>query len=66
MTSIAQDARAVFQPAIADLQLTDALRQFLDRGGRSILLGETRDEYVARRVSAERYRLASFRLRHEI
>jgi len=54
LSTIVEDVHAVLLPAIADLELTDALKQFLDRGGRSILLGETRDEYVARRMASER------------
>ena len=51
MSTIERDARAVLLPAIADLRVTDTLRRFLDDGGRSLLLGETREEYVARRMS---------------
>jgi beta-N-acetylhexosaminidase len=54
MFSPAENARAVLLPAIADLTLTDNLRRFLDAGGRSILIGETREEYVARRMSNDR------------
>lgn len=59
MNTIIEDAHAVLLPAIAGLELTDALKQFLDRGGRSILLGETRSEYVARRMAPERIRSES-------
>jgi beta-N-acetylhexosaminidase len=50
----AENARAVLLPAIADLTLSDELRRFLDAGGRAILIGETREEYVGRRMSAAR------------
>lgn len=59
MSTIIEDAHAVLLPAIAGLKLTDALKQFLDRGGRSILLGETRSEYVARRMAPERIQAES-------
>ncbi|WP_119299974.1 glycoside hydrolase family 3 N-terminal domain-containing protein [Dongia deserti] len=59
MSTIIEDAHAVLLPAIADLELPDALKQFLDRGGRSILLGETRGEYVARRMAPERIQAES-------
>jgi len=59
LNAITEDAHAVLLPAIADLVLTDALKQFLDRGGRSILLGETRGEYVARRMAPERVEIES-------
>jgi beta-N-acetylhexosaminidase len=48
-------AYAVLLPAIADLE-TDALTPLLDRGCRAALLGETRAEYLARAMSAERAR----------
>lgn len=48
------DAYAVLLPAIDDLTLTDPLARFLDEGGRTFLIGETREEYVARSMSATR------------
>ena len=49
------DAYAVLLPAIDDLILTDQLGRFLDEGGRSFLIGETREEYVARQMSSTRH-----------
>ncbi len=49
-SSISADAYAVLLPAFADLQLSDAVKQFLSSGGCSILLGESRAEYVARQM----------------
>jgi beta-N-acetylhexosaminidase len=49
-----QDAHAVILPAFDTTTLSDSVRQFLENGGRSILLGESRAEYVARRVSDAR------------
>jgi beta-N-acetylhexosaminidase len=54
MTNILPDAYAVLFPAIADLRLTDDLKAYFLGGGRSLLLGETREEYVARQMSEER------------
>jgi len=47
-------AHAVLLPAIADTTLTPALERYLRAGGISLLLGETREEYVARAMSAGR------------
>lgn len=50
-------AYSVLLPAFSGLELTDAVRRYLERGGVSILLGETRDEYLARNMSFERRRM---------
>jgi beta-N-acetylhexosaminidase len=47
-------AYSVLLPAFGDLNLDDTVRRYLSRGGVSILLGETRDEYVGRAMSKER------------
>lgn len=52
--SLKDDAFAVLLPAIDDLVLTDPLARFLNQGGRALLIGETRAEYVARRMSDAR------------
>lgn len=52
--TIAQNARAVLLPAFDSTDLSEATRRFLDKGGVSILLGESRAEYVARRMTDER------------
>jgi beta-N-acetylhexosaminidase len=46
-------AYAVLLPAVGGLG-TEALEPLLDRGCRAVLLGETRAEYLAREMSAER------------
>ncbi len=51
---IEDDARAVLLPAFADTTLSDPVCRFLESGGVSILLGESRAEYVARAMSPER------------
>ena len=52
--TILEDAHAVILPAFAETRLSDACKTFLDRGGVSILLGESREEYVAREMSDKR------------
>ncbi len=49
-----QDAHAAILPAFDTTTLSHSVRQFLENGGCSILLGESRVEYVARRVSDAR------------
>jgi beta-N-acetylhexosaminidase len=49
-----QAAYSVLLPAFGDLHLDDNVRRCLSRGGVSILLGETRDEYVSRDMSPAR------------
>ncbi len=55
MTSIESDAHAVLFPAFASLELDEHVTRFLRSGGKSILLGEGREEYVSRAMSAERH-----------
>ncbi|MGO4855430.1 glycoside hydrolase family 3 N-terminal domain-containing protein [Phaeovulum sp. W22_SRMD_FR3] len=52
--TLQENARAILLPAFDTLTLSDATRRFLDQGGVSILLGESRAEYVAREMSASR------------
>lgn len=47
-------AYSVLLPAFGDLRLDDTVRRYLSRGGVSVLLGETRDEYVGRGMSPQR------------
>ncbi|MCQ4633601.1 glycoside hydrolase family 3 protein [Shinella sp. CPCC 100929] len=49
-----EDARAILLPAFDTLDVLDVMVPFLEKGGCSILIGETRAEYVARAMSAER------------
>ena len=51
--SIERLAHAVLLPAVADLEPA-ALTPLFDQGCRAVLLGETRAEYLARAMSAER------------
>jgi len=48
------DVHAMVLPAFAGTVLSEQAKRFLDNGGVSILLGETREEYVARRMSEDR------------
>ena len=52
--TIRDNAHAVLMPAFADTLLSDAVKRFLAKGGCSILVGESREEYVARQMSPER------------
>lgn len=52
--TLREDANAVILPAFAGTTLSEECRKFLDNGGTSILLGESRDEYVARTMSDAR------------
>lgn len=54
MNPLIQDAHAVLLPAFAGLELDDVVLSHLDNGGVSILVGENREEYVARAMSDER------------
>ena len=47
-------AHAVILPAFDTTTLSDSVKRFLENGGCSILLGESREEYLARKVSDHR------------
>lgn len=51
---LVRDAHAVFLPAIDDDSLPSHVAEHLASGGTSVLLGESRDEYVARKMSSDR------------
>ncbi|AIL80796.1 MULTISPECIES: glycoside hydrolase family 3 N-terminal domain-containing protein [Acinetobacter] len=52
--TIQQDTYAVLLPAFNDLNIRNIAEPFLRKGGCSILLGETREEYVNRRMNEKR------------
>ena len=52
--TIKDNAHAILLPAFADTELSNAVKKFLSNGGCSILVGETREEYVAREVARGR------------
>lgn len=56
MEEISRDAYAVLLPAFGDADFTVASASFFRSGGTASLLGSTREEYVARRMSPERQR----------
>src|SRR5882724_3268465 len=53
-SEILRNAHAVLLPAISDLAIEPRLGEFLRGGGQAILLGETREEYLARKMSPRR------------
>jgi beta-N-acetylhexosaminidase len=54
MSSIEHKAFSVLFPVLLDLDMNDDVRRFLDSGGRSLLFGETAQEYVSGKMSASR------------
>ena len=52
--TLEENAHAVLLPAFGTNRLSDTVKRFLSKGGFSILLGETREEYVARQVTQQR------------
>ncbi len=52
--SLLEDAYATLLPAFATTTLSDNVKKHLDCGGVSILIGETREEYVARSMTDQR------------
>ncbi|MBB3236746.1 glycoside hydrolase family 3 N-terminal domain-containing protein [Phyllobacterium endophyticum] len=52
--SLDQDARAILLPAFDNLNFAHVVEPFLQNGGCSVLIGETRAEYVSRAMSNER------------
>jgi len=52
--TLRQDAYAVLLPAFSDLDIKAVAKSFLINGGHSLLLGETRKEYLNRAMSNER------------
>jgi beta-N-acetylhexosaminidase len=54
MSLIEAKAHSVLFPVLEQLELNSDLRRFLDNGGRSLLFGETGDEYRSGQMSASR------------
>ena len=52
--TVRDNAHVVLLPAFAHTRLSERVKRFLSNGGCSILLGETREEYVSRKMSAQR------------
>lgn len=51
---LVRDAHAVFLPAIDEVAIPRHISEHLAAGGTSVLIGESREEYVAREMSPER------------
>ena len=49
-----RDAHAVFLPAIDEASIPGHISDHLAAGGSSVLIGESREEYVAREMSPDR------------
>ncbi|RAI64738.1 glycoside hydrolase [Pseudomonas fluorescens] len=54
MSSNESKAYSVLFPVLLDLNMNDDVRRFLGSGGRSLLFGETAQEYVSGKMSASR------------
>ncbi|GAA5165220.1 MULTISPECIES: glycoside hydrolase family 3 N-terminal domain-containing protein [Amycolatopsis] len=54
MTAHERDAHTVLLPVAGELAVGPWLRDLLRRGTRSVLIGETREEYVAREMTPQR------------
>ncbi|MGY2283786.1 glycoside hydrolase family 3 N-terminal domain-containing protein [Pseudomonas gingeri] len=54
MNSNERKAYGALFPVVLDLRMTDDVRRFLGEGGRSLLFGETAQEYVSGKMSADR------------
>ncbi|WP_322092600.1 glycoside hydrolase family 3 N-terminal domain-containing protein [Paraburkholderia bannensis] len=54
MDEVLKDAYTVLFPAFGTLEIDEKVTRYLERGGVSLLLGESREEYVARGMSQER------------
>lgn len=52
--TLMEDVTAIILPAFDGIELSDECKRFLDQGGVSILLGENRQEYVARTMTQSR------------
>ena len=54
MSTNESKAYSVLFPVLLELDLSDDVRRFLGNGGRSLLFGETAEEYVSGKMSATR------------
>ena len=54
MSELSRKAHAVLFPVLLTLETDDHISRFLDNGGRSLLFGETGDEYVKGQMSEQR------------
>ena len=54
MSELSRQAHAVLFPVLETLEIDGNICRFLDRGGRSLLFGETGEEYVSGQMSEQR------------
>ncbi|WP_321852392.1 glycoside hydrolase family 3 N-terminal domain-containing protein [Burkholderia diffusa] len=54
MSELSRQAHAVLFPVLETLELDDRICRFLDNGGKSLLFGETGEEYTTGQMNAER------------
>ena len=54
MSELTRMAYGLLLPVVLDLELNDATVAFLRNGGKSLLLGETAEEYTSGKLSAVR------------
>lgn len=57
MNETMQMAYGVLFPVVLDLKIGDPIARFLDQGGKSLLFGETADEYRSGKLSEQRIQL---------
>lgn len=56
MSELSRQVHAVLFPVLEALEADDSILRFLDNGGKSLLFGETGEEYVSGRMSEQRLR----------
>lgn len=56
MSELSRHAHAVLFPVLETLEGDDSIARFLDSGGKSILFGETGEEYVSGQMTGQRLR----------
>ncbi|MFM0736839.1 glycoside hydrolase family 3 N-terminal domain-containing protein [Paraburkholderia xenovorans] len=56
MSELSRHAHAVLLPVLETLEADDSISRFLENGGKSLLFGETGEEYVSGRMSEQRLR----------
>jgi beta-N-acetylhexosaminidase len=59
-TQLNRDIHALFLPILPRLEISDSTARYLDRGGISLLFGETREEYVSHVIDPLRVAEESF------
>jgi beta-N-acetylhexosaminidase len=65
MSEISRQAYSVLFPVVETLELNEHILRFLDQGGKSLLFGESGEEYVSGRLSKERLERETLRSWHQ-